>query len=151
VRCILAAFSLLASSACTGAPVPNELRQGTPSYLFSIAVPDVTPIAQDDVTYVISVRSRSTGQPIETGEGRLFARSGEQIVQPLINAPQVGQYRATVRFPHAGGYVLGIRFRESPAQELELTRWSQQVRSTTGADERVPITPPWRWARARSP
>jgi hypothetical protein len=151
VRCILAACSLLATSACEGTGSPNALRQGTPSYLLSITVPATPPVVQDDVTYVISVRDRSTGQPIETGEGRLFARSAEQIVSPLIKAPQVGQYRATVRFPHAGAWMLGIRFREPRVKELELTQWGQLVRSTNGAEEKTAITPPWRWSRPRSP
>ena len=66
LACLLVVSSLLATSACEGTGASRELRQGTPSYLFSIAGPALPPVAQDDVTFVISVRDRSTGQPLES-------------------------------------------------------------------------------------
>jgi hypothetical protein len=144
---IVAAIGLLAAGGCGSTQAPSELRQSTHSYQFSITVPAGPPIAADSVTYIIAVRDRNNDQPIETGEGRLFARSGEQIVAPLIKAPQVGQYRATIQFPHAGDWVLGIRFRSPGATEMELTQWGQQVRTAEGPQKGTPLAPPWRWAK----
>jgi hypothetical protein len=142
--------SLLVSSSCGAPHRSGELRQGTISYKFDITTPNVPPVAGDDVSYVIVVRDRDTGQPIETGEGRIFARAAVRVAGTFVKAPEVGQYIGMVRFPSAGGWEVGIRFRDQPVKALELTQWSQYVRSTTPSEESSPVAKPWLpWRAAR--
>lgn len=49
----------------------------------------------------------------------------------FVKAPQVGQYTGALRFPRAGGWFVGIRFRDQPSKEFELTDWSQYVLART--------------------
>ena len=145
--CAMLALLLVASS-CGAPNRSGQLRQGTTSYKFDITTPNAPPVAGDDVTYVIVVRDRNTGQPIETGEGRLFARAGAGVTGSFVKAPQVGQYVGTLRFPRAGGWVVGFRFRDQPAKALELTQWSQDVRSTTPSENTSRATEHWLPSRA---
>ena len=141
-----AVFVLLAAGvACGNSHESRVLRQGTTSYQFNITSPNTPPVAGDEVTYMIVVRDRKTGQPIETGEGRIFARAAAGIAASLVKAPQVGQYRGVLRFPTEGGWIVGIRFRDQPTRELELTQWGQDVRSATPSRKMSWMKPPWLW------
>lgn len=137
--------SLLVASACNTANTDHELREATDSYQFSITRPNTPPLARDDVTYVVYVRDRSTTQPIQAGEGRIFARAGQDIEGSFVKAPQVGQYRATLRFPGPGGWLVGVQFRGDSSRKSERTRWVQEVRPATGENS-PPVKGwvPWR-------
>ena len=143
---ILAA--LVAASSCDGS-AKSQLRQGTTSYRFDIISPAGLPVAHDSLTYVIFVRDRNTGQPIENGEGRIFARAGAVVAGTFAKAPQVGQYIGRLELPSAGGWVVSIRFRDRAAKELELTQWVQEVRSASPAQKVAWVVPPWLWHSAR--
>ena len=80
---------LIATAGCTPSQGRHQLRQGTTRYRFDISAPAAPPAAGDDVTYVIIVRDRNTGQPIEDGEGRLFARASASPVTLTCRATVV--------------------------------------------------------------
>ena len=82
----------------------RELRQGTKSYLFTITSDPIPPRAREDVIYTITVKDREDRQPIETGEGRIFAntREGARTYDGFVKAPQVGTYSAKLNFVDVG-------------------------------------------------
>ncbi len=126
---VLAVGLLLAGGASCGAPRKPELRQGTESYLFTITSDPIPPRAREDVIYTIVVKDRKTGQPIETGEGRIFANTieGARTYDGFVKAPQVGAYSAKLNYVKAGLWAVGIQFHSDSTKKLEMTEWKQDV------------------------
>ena len=112
-----------------GPPRKPQLRQGTPSYSFTISSDPVPPYAREDVIYTIVVKDRKTGQPIETGEGRIFANTREmaRTYDGFVKAPQVGTYSAKLNFVTSGQWAIGIQFHSDSTKPLEKTEWMQDV------------------------
>ena len=110
----------------SGAPV---LRQGTPSYRMTISANPSPPTARQDILYTITVTDRKTGQPIETGEGRIFANTREmaRTYDGFVKAPQVGTYSAKLNFVTSGQWAVGIQFHSDSTKPLEKTEWMQDV------------------------
>ena len=79
--------------------------------------------------YTITVTDRKTGQPIETGEGRIFAntREGARTYDGLVKAPQVGAYSAKLNYVSAEQWAVGIQFHSDASRPLEKTEWMQDV------------------------
>ena len=73
----LAAGLVLAGSLSCGPPRKPELRQGTESYWFTITSDPIPPRAREDIIYSIVVKDRKTNQPLDLGEGRIFANTRE--------------------------------------------------------------------------
>lgn len=133
---VLALGFLLVGAASCDAPRRPELRQGSESYYFNITSDPIPPRAREDVIYTIVVRDRKTGQPIETGEGRIFAntKEGARTYDGFVKAPQIGAYSAKLNFVTAEQWAVGIQFHSDSAKPLEKTEWMQDVlpeRSTT--------------------
>ena len=128
-RLIPAALIALAGIASCGAPQKHELRQGTPTYTMTIASEPSPPYAREDVIYTITVKDRKTGQPIETGEGRIFANTAEmaRTFDGFVKAPQVGTYSAKLNFVTSGQWAIGIQFHSDSTKPLEKTEWMQDV------------------------
>ena len=130
---LLASLALAAAMAtaasCGGPPKRPELRQGTDSYMFVITSDPIPPHAREDVIYTITVKDRKTGQPIETGEGRIFAntREGASTFDGFVKAPQVGAYSAKLRYVSAEQWAVGIQFHSDASRPLEKTEWMQDV------------------------
>ena len=121
---------VLAGVASCGGPARHpELRQGTESYSFVISSDPIPPRAREDVIYTITVKDRKTGQPIETGEGRIFAntREGARTYDGFVKAPQVGTYSAKLNYVTAGQWAVGIQFHSDSTKPLEKTEWMQDV------------------------
>ncbi len=124
--------SLLVALAGTISCGPNKhpgLRQGSASYLFMVTSDPIPPRAREAVLYTITVKDRKTGQPIETGEGRIFANTveGARTYDGFTKAPQIGAYNATLRFVAAGQWAVGIQFHSDSTKPLEKTEWMQDV------------------------
>ena len=127
-RAAAVAITMAAALGC-GTPRRPELRQGTESYSFVISMDPVPPAAREDVIYTITVKDRKTGQPIETGEGRIFANTKEmaRTYDGFTKAPKVGQYSAKLNFVTAGQWAIGIQFHSDSTKPLEKTEWMQDV------------------------
>jgi hypothetical protein len=125
----LAAGLALAGAASCGEPRHPELRQGTESYFFTITSDPIPPRAREDVIYKIVVTDKKTGQPIETGEGRIFANTieGARTYDGFVKAPEVGAYSAKLNYVKAGLWAVGIQFHSDSTKKLELTEWKQDV------------------------
>ncbi len=120
---------LAALVACGGPPKKPQLRQGTASYLFTITSDPIPPHAREPILYTILVRDRKTGQPIETGEGRIFANTidGARTWDGFTKNPQVGAYSAKLNYVVAGQWAVGIQFHSEAGKPLEKTQWMQDV------------------------
>jgi hypothetical protein len=122
-------LGLLVMGADCGPPRRPEIRQGSKSYLFNITSDPIPPHAREDVIYTVTVRDRESGQPIETGEGRIFANTleGARTYDGFTKAPAIGTYTAKLRFVAAGQWAIGIQFHSDPTKPLEKTEWMQDV------------------------
>jgi hypothetical protein len=128
-RASLVVGLLALGAASCGPPRHPELRQGTKTYLFTISSDPVPPRAREDVIYKIIVRDRETGQPIELGEGRIFAntREGARTYDGFSKAPGVGTYSAKLNFVTSGQWAVGIQFHSDSTKPLEKSEWMQDV------------------------
>jgi hypothetical protein len=125
---IAGSFALLAGASC-GPPRHPELRQGTKSYLFTITSEPIPPRAREDVIYTITVTDRETRQPVDNGEGRIFAntRDGARTYDGFVKAPGVGVYSARLNYVASGQWAVGIQFHSDSLKPLEKTEWMQDV------------------------
>jgi len=119
----------IAAAACGGEPKPRSLRQLTDSYLFTITPDQAPPRAREDVMYKILVRDRESRQPIEGGEGQIFAesRDGAKTWDGLAKGPELGTYYGKLNFVTSGDWAIAIRFRRDSTAKLERTDWMQDV------------------------
>jgi len=129
--------AVVAVASCGGDNGPPPLHQFTLSYDFTIKPDQAPPHARDDVHYTVQVFDRKTRQPIEGGEGQLFA--GKPIEEQAPNGPQsktydgmaygpeVGTYHAKLNFVIPGTWAVAIRFRRDSLHPLERTDWMQDV------------------------
>jgi hypothetical protein len=126
---LIGTIGLLVAGADCGAPRRPEIRQGSKSYVFNITSDPIPPHAREDVIYTITVRDRENNQPIDNGEGRIFANTleGARTWDGFTKAPAVGTYTAKLRFVAAGQWAIGIQFHSDSTKPLEKTEWMQDV------------------------
>lgn len=125
----LAASLALVGAASCGPPRRPHLRQCSESYCYNITSDPIPPRAREDVIYTVAVKDRKTNQPVETGEGRIFAntREGARTYDGFVKAPQVGTYSAKLNFVTSGQWAIGIQFHSDSTKPLEKTEWMQDV------------------------
>lgn len=127
---VFASLAVLATAACgPSADQPAGFRQRSDSFTFRVASSISPPAAREPIEYTIVVLDRESGQPVENGEGQLFAqhRSGKKTYDALAAAPEAGTYKATVSYLLAGEWAVGIRFRRDSTAALERIDWMQEV------------------------
>ena len=125
---VLAACVIFA--ACnSGPPRALENRQWSDSFAFRITVDPAPPRAIEDIRYKIVVQDKNTGEPIETGEGRIFATSqdGANTDDGLAKGKEVGTYYGRLFFPTTGDWAVALQFRRDSTQRLERVDWIQSV------------------------
>jgi hypothetical protein len=83
----------------------------------------------------VVVTDRKTKQPIEGGEGRIFASNAgpedpdrRTVWNGLAKAEQVGTYTANLNFVTAGNWAMALEFRRDSASRLERIDWRQDIR-----------------------
>lgn len=126
---LLAATSVSIAS-CGNNDRAAEIRQWTDDMAFRISAVPAPPVAEEMTVFKVVVLDKESGQPIQTGAGRIFATSQEhaQTGDGLAKGPEVGTYYAHVRFPVAGDWAIGLQFRRDSTNKLERTQdWQQQV------------------------
>lgn len=133
---VLVLATLVAAACGPSADQPPGFRLRSDSYTFRVSSNITPPAAREPIEYTIVVLDRESGQPVENGEGQLFAqhRSGKKTWDGLAPAPEAGTYKATVSYLLAGEWAVGIRFRRDSTAPLERIDWMQDVRP-----ERNPI------------
>ena len=124
-----AGLVILAGSVSCGPPRRPTLRQCSQSYCYSITSDPVPPHAREDVMYTIVIRDRKTDQPIETGEGRIFANTRDmaRTYDGFVKAPQIGTYSGKLNYVTSGQWAVGIQFHSDSTKPLEKTEWMQDV------------------------
>jgi hypothetical protein len=128
----LALISLAAVLAsCSPNPKALELRLWSDSYAFRVTSDPMPPRALENVVYRIVVQDKKTGQPIETGEGRIFATSPDRAntSDGLKKEKELGTYSGRLFFPTSGDWAAAIQFRreKNPRMPLERVDWIQTV------------------------
>lgn len=132
---VVAAAAFLAAAACSGnSKRVKDNRQWSDNYAFRITVDPTPPRAIEDATYRIVVQDKKTGEPIETGDGRIFATSkdGANTDDGFAKEKEIGTYSARLFFPTSGDWAIAIQFRRDSAQRLEKVEWVQSVGNATG-------------------
>jgi hypothetical protein len=128
MRAFLVVTAMLIAS-CARAPRENELRLWSPSYTFSIVPSASPPHAREATLYKVVVRDRETREPIETGEGQIYANNAERAGtwDGFAKGAELGTYYGKLNFVTAGSWAIAIRFRRDSLHRLETVEWMQDV------------------------
>lgn len=130
VAVLAAALAAATLAACgpSGAKF-TDYRAYSEHFAFRIGADPVPPMAEEKTQYRVVVTDRETGQPIEGGEGIIYAqtRDGARTWDTFTGGPEVGTYHATLNFVVDGNWAMGLRFRKDSTQKLEQVDWMQEV------------------------
>jgi len=121
---------LVATTACgPREPRQRELRMISPTYNFTIIPSQAPPHAREAILYKVVVRDRDTRQPIETGEGQIYANNVERSStwDGFAKGAELGTYYGKLNFVTAGTWAVAIRFRRDSIHPLEKVEWLQDV------------------------
>jgi len=128
------AVAAQAVTACQPAETNTAYRAFTAHYAFRISSDPVPPMAREKVRYKVVVRDKDTNQPIQGGEGILYAenRDGVKTWDSFTAGREVGTYYADrLNFLTAGDWAMGLRFRRDSTHALEQADWMQEVAPDT--------------------
>ncbi len=130
MRVLVLAASVIAVAAC--GPRERrvaELRMLSDSYAFSISPSQSPPHAREATLYKVVIRDRESRQPIETGEGQIFASNAERANtwDGFAKGAELGTYYGKLNFVTAGLWAVAIRFRRDSLHGLEKVEWMQDV------------------------
>jgi hypothetical protein len=127
---LLAILAAIAVVACgSREPRQHELRLISPTYRFTITSSQSPPHAREAILYKVVVRDRESSQPIETGEGQIYANNVERTStwDGFAKAAELGTYYGKLNFVTAGKWAVAIRFRRDSVHALETVEWLQDV------------------------
>jgi hypothetical protein len=132
---VLLAF---AAAACgqSQARVPG-IRQWTNDIVFNVTTDPSPPRAREWTIYTVEARDKSSGQPIEGADGRIYAgtKDGAKTYDGLIPGLKPGTYTAKIRFITSGDWSVGLQFRRDTMKtnDIEQTQtWDQDVQGARG-------------------
>ena len=133
VRHLLFACALAVLTSCGGNKKAMELRLWSDSYAFRVTEVPMPPRALETVIYRVVVQDKKTGQPIETGEGRIFMTSPDRAStnDGFKKEKELGTYSARLFFPTVGDWAAAIQFRRDTNLPLERVDWIQSVHPAT--------------------
>jgi hypothetical protein len=122
--------------ACSSQPRIPCQRQWTDDMSFCITSDPVPPRARQPVLFTVVARDKSSGQPIEGADGRLYAetKDGAKTYDGLVPGSKPGTYTAKLNFVVSGNWAMGMQFRRDTLkkEKIEKMDWTQEVRA--GAD-----------------
>jgi len=110
-------------------PRQRELRMISPTYAYTIIPSQAPPHAREAILYKVVIRDRESRQPIETGEGQIFASNAEHANtwDGFAKGAELGTYYGKLNFVTAGTWAVAIRFRRDSLHSLEKVEWMQDV------------------------
>ena len=126
------ALAGLALGGCDSSPRKLQIRTFSEHFEFRVTSDPMPPRAREDIHYTVTVIDKDNGQPVEGGEGRIFANNinGTSTWDSFVPAPAVGSYTAKLRYVTAEQWAVGIEFRRDtlPGTKIErATDWQQDV------------------------
>lgn len=135
MRLAATVLGLVLLGACGGDGKAPPLRQMSMSYSYTIAPDHAPPHARTDVHYTVTIFDRKTREPIEDGEGQLFASDADhdKTWDSFTYGPEIGTYHAKVNFIMPGTWAVAIRFRRDSLHPLERIDWMQDVLNDTSS------------------
>jgi len=115
-------------------PRVHELRLISANYAFSIVANPSPPRARESVLYKIVIRDRDSRQPIETGEGQIYASNAEHsnTWDGFNKGAELGTYYGKLNYVTSGLWAVAIRFRRDSIHPLEKVEWMQDVYNERG-------------------
>lgn len=135
-----AALAAMMIAACGPAPIPSTDYLANSEHLsFRVSFDPIPPHAREKTTYKVVVKDKETNQPLDNGEGRIFASSRDRANtwDALIRGPEPGTYYATLRYVTAGDWAVAVQFRSDSTKPLERIDWTQEVH----AERATTVTP----------
>ena len=118
-------------ASCGGSPKATELRLWSDNYAFRVTVDPMPPRALEPAVYRVVVVDKKTRQPIENGEGRIFATSADRANSSdgFKKEKELGTYSGRLFFATTGDWAAAIQFRgeKNPRLPLERVDWIQTV------------------------
>ena len=138
MRALLVVMVLLAVACRPREDRERQLRLNSNSYAFTIVPSEAPPRARESTLYKVVVRDRKSRQPIETGEGQIFANNeaGAGTWDGFTKGAELGTYYGKLNFVTAELWAVAIRFRRDSLHPLEKVEWLQDV-----INERQPAVP----------
>jgi len=131
----LAACGLMGLSLAGCGSPPEGTRLWSDTYEFRVTVDPKPPRALEPAVYRVVVLDKKTKQPIETGEGRIFATSEDRANtnDGFKKENELGTYSAKLFFATTGDWAAAIQFRREKNDRMPLERvdWIQTVRPAT--------------------
>lgn len=118
----------LAACAPTG-PQPHQ-RLFTDDLAIQIWMTPAPPRALEQIEFKVVVRDKESGEPIEGGEGRVFATNEDRknVYNGLEKGAELGTYYTKIMFVTAGSWAIGLQFRRDSTKALQRTNdWMQEV------------------------
>jgi hypothetical protein len=137
VKWFVAGLASLALSACTPQGPPPH-REWTDDMAFIISTDPVPPHARQDVKFTVIARDKSSGQPIEGADGRVYAetREGAKTWDGLVPGTKPGTYTAKLNFVVSGNWAMGLQFRrDTTTNKIEKMDWTQEVLSASDTNQ----------------
>ena len=128
-RVALACVAVAAMAACGRGREPGTMPAYTDHFSMRISSEPAPPHAREPARYKLVVRDKDSGQPIEGGEGIIYANTadGADTWDTFVAGEELGTYYATLNFVVAGNWAMGLRFRRDSTQQLEQVDWAQEV------------------------
>jgi hypothetical protein len=111
------------------APQPHQ-RMFTDDLQIQIWMDPVPPRALEEIQFRIVVRDKETGEPVETGQGQIYATNEDRknVDNGFTKGPELGTYYSKLMFVTAGPWAIAMRFRRDSLAPLQTTNdWMQQV------------------------
>ena len=136
-RRVVAFTAMTAGAMACGTTGPQPaVRLWTDDFSIAISFDPSPPRALEPIEFKVVVRDRKTNQPIEGGQGRVFATNEDRksTDNGLTPGKELGTYYTKMMFVNAGTWAVGIQFRRDTTQALQRANdWMQEI---------LPETPP---------
>lgn len=126
----IGALSLVAAACAERGPLRPEIRLMAGEYAMRISTDPMPPHARERQRWRVVVTDRETNQPIQSGEGRIFAtsRDNRSIYDGFVKGEEPGTYYGYLTFLTAGEWAMAVQFRSDSTLPLEKVDWIQEVR-----------------------
>jgi hypothetical protein len=134
-RLTLVLLVTAAVASCGSGPKTNQFRLWSDNYAFTVTMDPTPARALEPILYRVMIQDKKTKQPIENGEGRIFATSADRANtnDGFKKEKELGTYSGRLFFATTGDWPAAIQFRreKDPRLPLERVDWIQTVLPAT--------------------